>query len=192
MSLEDEITQLLHDKELKAHVAAMKPEAKAKFAEVLDIVKGREFWRTAQCLVELSTPAMNLLRLADSDIPGTGKVYHEMFKTSKILESMSKSAEYNYIPKATHDAISAKWLQRWTDLHNPLHGAGYCLDPEFHSHDHSSSAEALSDLFCMCDKVHGAGSAASAKAQLDWSCAYRAKVGNLQKETVLAKAIKMQ
>ena len=55
MSLEDEITQLLHNKELKALVAALKPEAKAKFAEVLDIVKDREFWRTAQYLVELST-----------------------------------------------------------------------------------------------------------------------------------------
>ena len=112
-----------------------------------------------------------------SDIPGTGKVCHEMFKASKLLESMSKSAEYGYIPKATHDAISAKWLQRWTDLHYPLHVAGYCLDPEFHSHDHSLCAEALCDLFCMCDKVHGAGSAASAKAQLDWSCAYKAKTG---------------
>ena len=40
---------------------------------------------------------------------------------------------------------------------NPLHGAGYCLDPEFHSHDHSACPEALQDLFCMCDKVHGAG-----------------------------------
>ena len=62
----------------------MKQEAKAKFSEVLAIVKSNEFWRTAKCLVELSAPAMNLLRLADSDIPGTGKVYHEMFKTSKI------------------------------------------------------------------------------------------------------------
>jgi hypothetical protein len=53
---------------------------------------------------------MNLLRLADSDIPGTGKVYHERFKTSNILEPKSKSADYAYIPTATHEAISAKWL----------------------------------------------------------------------------------
>ena len=53
---------------------------------------------------------MNLLSLADSDIPGTGKVYHEMFKTSKILEPIVKPADYAYIPTATHEAISAKWL----------------------------------------------------------------------------------
>ena len=169
---------------MKALVAALKPEAKAKFSEIVDIVQNKEFWRTAKCLVELSAPAMNLLRLADSDIPGTGKVYHEMFKTEKLLETMS--VEYDFIPKATRDAISAKWLQRWTDLHNPLHGAGYCLDPEFHSHDHSACAEAMKDLFFMCDKVHGTGSAKSAKAQLDWSCAYKAKAGILQSETVWA------
>jgi hypothetical protein len=100
----------VHDRELKGLVAAMKPEAKAKFSEVLDIVKSKELWRTAKCLVELSAPAMNLLRLADSDIPGTGKVYHELFKTSKILEPNLKPADYAYIPTATHEAISAKWL----------------------------------------------------------------------------------
>ena len=51
-------------------------------------------------------------------------------------------------------------------------------------------SEALSDLFSMCDKVHGAGSAASAKSQLVWSCACKAKAGILQKETVWAKAAK--
>ena len=123
---------------------------------------------------------MNLLRLADSDIPGTGKVYHEMFKTEKLLEKMS--VEYDFIHQAASDAISSKWLQHWTDLHNPLHVAGYCLDPEFHSHDHSACAEALKDLFFMCNKVHGAGSAASAKV-------YNA--GILQNETVWANAAKM-
>jgi hypothetical protein len=53
---------------------------------------------------------MNLLCQADISIPGTGKVYHEMFKTSKNLESMSKSANYAYILTATHEAMSAKWL----------------------------------------------------------------------------------
>ncbi len=89
ISLEDKITQLVHDREQKALVAAMKPEAKSKFSEVVDIVQSKEFWRTAKCLVELSALAMNLLRLADSDIPGTGKVYHEMFRTGKLLGSMS-------------------------------------------------------------------------------------------------------
>ena len=43
----------------------------------------------------------------------------------------------------------------------------------------------------MCDRMHGAGSAASPKAQLDWSCAYKAKAGILQNEDVWANAANM-
>ena len=54
----------------------------------------------------------------------------------------------------------------------------------------SFSYEALSDLFNVCHNVHGAGSAASAKSQLNWSCACMAKAGILQKEKVWVKAAK--
>ena len=72
------------------------------------------------------------------------------------IHRASLSDDYDHIPKASHDTISTKWLQRWKDLHNHLYGAGYCLDHEFHSQDHSACPEALKDLFFMCDKVHGA------------------------------------
>ena len=98
---------------------------------------------------------MNLL---EKCVPG--KVYHENFKLGKILQSMTDSQEFDFIPSTVRTDIQSKWMARWTDLHNPLHGAGYCLDPEFHSHDHTACAEALADLFTMCDKIHGAGSAA--------------------------------
>jgi hypothetical protein len=191
IEVEDEIHQLVHDKDLKAAVAGMKADARAKFAEMLDTVQSKEFWKKAKALVELSAPAMNLLRLADSDIPATGKVYHEMFKTGKLLESMLASDVYSFIPRSVHNDIHAKWLQRWTDLHSPLHGAGYCLDPEYNKHDHSSCPEALQDLFEMCDRVHGQGTAASAKAQKDWHCAYKARTGILAKESTWTNAADM-
>jgi hypothetical protein len=37
----------------------------------------------------------------------------------------------------------------WTDLHNPLHGAGYCPDQESHVHDHVACPNALTD-FLLC------------------------------------------
>ena len=192
VELQDEIAQLLHDKELKTTVASMKADAKARFREVVDVVEDKEFWRKSKALVELCGPIMNLLRMADSDIPGTGKVYHENFKLGKILESMTDSAEFDFIPITVRSEIQSKWMSRWTDLHNPLHGAGYCLDPEFHSHDHAGCPEALTDFFIMCDKIHGAGSAESAKAQLDWQCFYKAKKGPMfSRETVWTNAAKM-
>ena len=43
----------------------------------------------------------------------------------------------------------------------------------------------------MCDKVHRAGIAASAKTQLDWNCACKAKAGILQKGTVWSNTVSM-
>jgi hypothetical protein len=58
----------------------MRADARSKFAKMLDTVQSKEFWQKAKALVELSAPAMNLLRLADNDIPATGKVYRKIFK----------------------------------------------------------------------------------------------------------------
>ena len=44
--------------------------------------------------------------------------------------------------------------------------------------------------FLLCHKVHQAGSAALAQAQLDWNCAYKAKAGILQKDTVWTTTVK--
>ena len=44
----------------------------------------------------------------------------------------------------------------------------------------------------MCDKIHGAGSAESAKAQLDWQCFYKAKKGTMfSRETTWKNAANM-
>ena len=32
-------------------------------------------------------------------------------------------------------------MARLTDLHNPLHGSEYCLDPEFYAYDHTTCPE---------------------------------------------------
>ena len=41
---------------------------------------------------------MNLLRMVDSDNSCTGKVNHENFKLSKILQIMTDSPEFDFIP----------------------------------------------------------------------------------------------
>ena len=70
---------MLHDK-LKAtvaYVAFMKADAKVLFSEVVDIAEDREFWRKGKALVELQVcgPIMNLLRMADIDIPALERFF---------------------------------------------------------------------------------------------------------------------
>ena len=49
----------------------MKAYARVQFSEVVDIAEDRGFWRKGKALVELQVcgPVMNLLQIADSDIP---------------------------------------------------------------------------------------------------------------------------
>ena len=59
---------------------------------------------------------------------------------------------------------------------------GYCLDTEFQSHNHSAGISAchcedtLKNLFCMCERCM--------EKNVDCSCAFKAKAGILQKESV--------
>jgi hypothetical protein len=71
------------------------PDAKVQFKEVVDVFEDRELWQKSKALVG---PRMNLLSMADSNNPGTGKVYHEDFKLGKNLESMTDPAEFDFIP----------------------------------------------------------------------------------------------
>ena len=52
-------------------------DAKAQFSEVVDIAEDREFWRKGKALVELQVcgPIMNLLRMADIDIPALERFF---------------------------------------------------------------------------------------------------------------------
>ena len=61
---------MLHNK-LKATVAFIKADAKARLSKVVDIAEDRKFQRKGKALVELQVcgPVMNLLQMADSDIP---------------------------------------------------------------------------------------------------------------------------
>ena len=106
----------------------MKANAKAWFSKVIDIAEDREFWPKGKALVELQVCGyfMNLLQMADSDIPA---LYHDNFKLGKILQSMIRQILLNLISFYTHvhvlsTDIQLKWMAWWTDLHNLLGAAG--------------------------------------------------------------------
>ena len=48
-------------------------------------------------------------------------------------------------------------MARWTDLHNLLHGAGYCLNPDIFVYDQTTCPYALTDLYTMCDEINCKG-----------------------------------
>lgn len=90
---------------------------------------------------------MSLLRLADGNAPCTGKIYYRM---SKCLEHV-RSDKHNLDPdlqEQVEDIIS----RRWDYLHSPIHGAAYCLDPEFWD-DAGNNAECKGNLLTIINKL---------------------------------------
>ena len=90
--------------------------------EVDSLVLDDGWWDGVLVFLELTNPIMHVLRLVDSCAPCTSKVFDRMFSLGQKLEAQIHSIAY------ARDA-HAHFLRRWDMMHNPLHGAGYCLDP---------------------------------------------------------------
>ena len=136
----------------------MKAVAKARFSQVVDIVEDRQFLLNVKSLVELCSPVMNLLRMADSDIPSTGKVYHENLELGKIFQSMTDLSELDFISQNVCTDIQSKWMAQWTRLTIRC----MVLDTALILSSTSMTiihAQKLLQIFCtLCDKVHVAQS----------------------------------
>jgi len=72
--------------------------------------------------------------------------------------------------------IKRLYTKRWTQLHNAVHGAAFCLDPEYHWFEHASNVEAYAEFLTMCDHVHGENSPEAAKCLVQYSM-YKDKRG---------------
>jgi len=178
----------MHDSTLRKIVDAMPNEAKSKYKMTQEIAGNDTFWRKVAALVELSSPIVNVLRLCDSDIPATGKVYNEMFVLGELLKR-ELSKESLDVPVTTMRSVSNAFNKRWKDLHNPLHGAGYLLDPEFHGKiSEHVPPECLNDLITMAERVFVNDSDAAAKAVRDWQVAYKEKQGIFAKDLIWRNA----
>lgn len=78
-------------------------------------------------------PIIEIMRMADSDVPSTGKVYeacqslHETVRTFPGLSAAKRTV--------VKDLVRA----RWDMLTSDMHCAGYVLDPEFVKHNVTSN-----------------------------------------------------
>lgn len=81
------------------------------------------FWRSLKDPVAVLDPAINLLKLADSDRLMAGKIYGKMHEVHKHLEQ----AEEN---NSSIHGIADLWYARWQYHHHPIYCAAYVLHPD--------------------------------------------------------------
>lgn len=77
---------------------------------------------------------MKVLRMADSNQPTTGKMYHECYELQEHIGQLDMDED-------DRQAVTDAFRARWDMLHSDLHAAGYVLDPEYQSHDQHANQE---------------------------------------------------
>lgn len=88
---------------------------------------------------QLCRPILELLRMADADVPSIGKIYdacqrlHEHARTFPGLDTNRRRA------------LTKLVRERWDMLHSDMHSAEYVLDPEFAEHN------CTANQVCFCN-----------------------------------------
>ncbi len=91
----------------------------------------QSFWRAARDIVDLTTPIVKVLRLADSNVPTSGKIYKAFERCKLEIQGLEVAAEKK---ARVLEIFEARRVFVLSDLHI----AGYVLDPEFRK-DHQLS-----------------------------------------------------
>lgn len=95
-------------------------------SDIKKVILKDDYWKRVSEVVELCTPILKLLRIADSLTPSAGKVH---YRASKVAEHLS-SRDFN-LNKTLINEVRNIWMTRWQMLQSDLYNAAYCLDPEF-------------------------------------------------------------
>ncbi|CAN6687127.1 unnamed protein product [Malus baccata var. baccata] len=143
----DNLVALFASQEWSESTYAKSHEAKLAKHHVLH---DREFWGRVSFCIKGVLPLVCVLREVDSEErPPMGFIYELMdAKKKKIMSNLNK-VEKKYMP------IWRKIDRIWDDqLHQPLHAAGYYLNPQFrYEDDFLATDKVVNGLFACMDRI---------------------------------------
>ena len=85
------------------------------------------FWRKAAEIVKIAEPLVKVLRLVDGEKLAMGYIYEAMDQAKEQIRAAYKDRVTKYGP--IWEIIDRRWN---TQLHRPIHAAGYFLNPRYH------------------------------------------------------------
>ena len=109
-----------------------------------------DWWAKGELILEIVEPIVTLLRMADSELPLMGKVYHHMSVIASKLEDPSFASALTSAQRAKLVKIHA---DRWSYLHNYYHATGFALDPEFANEVCHTNIEVMKGFRITCDRL---------------------------------------
>ena len=97
----------------------------------------------------ITEPFVHLIQLVDKEACIFGQLYWYMHEA---IRKLKESITYAGREKAL---LISSAKSRWTQLHTPLHGAGFVLDPKFQMHKQSANNEVIGDFKKVCAQLLG-------------------------------------
>ena len=85
------------------------------------------FWKKAAEVLKITEPLVKVLRLVDGERLAMGYIYEAMDQAKEQIRASYKDRVAKYGP--IWDIIDRRWN---TQLHRPIHAAGYFLNPRYH------------------------------------------------------------
>ncbi|KAI6689723.1 hypothetical protein NL676_026551 [Syzygium grande] len=155
------LREMFQSSEWSTSVLALSEEGK----KVADLINNPSFWSGARMVLKATVPLLRLLCfIRRDDIPQAAYLYETMDQVKETIRNEFKKNESMYMP--FWKIIDEVWN---TDLHSPLHAAGYFLNPSlFYSSDFYCDGEvAFGLLCCMVLMAHDRETHALISFQLD-------------------------
>ncbi|HSP31014.1 MAG TPA: hypothetical protein VLO13_03250 [Halomonas sp.] len=88
---------------------ATQPESSEPLTRrIKDLLKNDQFWENLQLLVDLCNPFVSLMRLADSNVPCMGKMYHRFYMLSQFVEAIAGDADAEAQVQEAHKGLKVQ------------------------------------------------------------------------------------
>ena len=108
------------------------------------LVQSIVFWHNLEKIIGVSKPFVDFLMVLDTEKFIIGCVYWLM---SKAIRQMK---EYNHFSSREKGQLVAVSNARWRQMHTPLHGATFALDPKFQMYSQPANSEVMGNFKKVC------------------------------------------
>ncbi|KAK3249997.1 hypothetical protein CYMTET_40602 [Cymbomonas tetramitiformis] len=163
----DAITQTLTSQGVVQYVRANRgqratPESRTLhelYSEAKDFASEADLQPQIELCLQVLTPIVKLLRLADSDRPSASKIQYHKFEVQEILKGLTcpdpapwEEGEYEWDEMLQE--IVAIHRYRWDYGYTIVQGTGYLLDPEFVDMDQHQDHETMVAFTRFVEKTY--------------------------------------
>ena len=144
VAVKEPLEDLLGNRILKQWIGGNGKKHASTYAEVKKNIDSTKFWDDLEYLNNILEPLIEVLRLTDGKRTCAimGELYYLLFQLQEKFSSTLR-------PSHKQDVMSF-FSNAWSELHIPLHSAGFVLNPKFQLYEQTSNEDVMGDFLNMC------------------------------------------